>query len=94
MGHAGTIAGEWKGSDEMTTSYSLKNPYGYTQTGRLTYENTEKYIEVKGVNIHYHEAGEEHEDTIVFLHGGGYGASGWSVVIRRMNSSRLIGCMA
>ena len=61
----------------MTTSYSLKNPYGYTQTGRLTYENTEKYIEVKGVNIHYHEAGEEHDDTIVFLHGGGYGASGW-----------------
>src|SRR6266550_2096436 len=49
-------------------SYELKNPFGYTQTGRLTYENTEKYIDIKGVNIHYHEAGEEHADTIVFLH--------------------------
>ncbi len=50
---------------------------GKTQTGRLTYENTEKYIDINGINIHYHEAGEEHEDTIVFLHGGGLGASGW-----------------
>lgn len=50
---------------------------GKTQTGRLTYENTEKYIEIDGINIHYHEAGEEHPDTIVFLHGGGLGASGW-----------------
>ena len=58
-------------------SHELKNPYGYTQTGRLTYENTEAYIDVKGVKIHYHEAGQEHPDTIVFLHGGGYGASGW-----------------
>ena len=57
--------------------HELKNPYGYTQTGRLTYENTEDYIDVKGVKIHYHEAGKEHPDTIVFLHGGGYGASGW-----------------
>ena len=59
------------------TTHELKNPYGYTQTGRLTYENTEDYIDVKGVKIHYHEAGKEHPDTIVFLHGGGYGASGW-----------------
>ena len=50
---------------------------GKTQTGRLTYENTEKYIEIDGINIHYHEAGEEHPDAIVFLHGGGLGASGW-----------------
>jgi len=61
----------------VENKYGLKNPYGYTQTGKLTYENTEKYIDVKGVRIHYHEAGEEHPDTIVFLHGGGYGASGW-----------------
>jgi pimeloyl-ACP methyl ester carboxylesterase len=53
------------------------NTSGKTQTGRLTYENTEKYIEVNGINIHYHEAGEEHPDTVVFLHGGGLGASGW-----------------
>ncbi len=56
---------------------TLRNSKGLTQTGRLTYENTEKYIEVNGLNIHYHEAGEEHPDTIVFLHGGGLGASGW-----------------
>lgn len=63
----------------MTTArgHELKNPFGFTQTGKLTYENTEKYIDVFGVNIHYHEAGEQHPDTIVFLHGGGYGASGW-----------------
>jgi 4,5:9,10-diseco-3-hydroxy-5,9,17-trioxoandrosta-1(10),2-diene-4-oate hydrolase len=59
------------------SSYELKNAFGYTQTGRLTYENTEKYIDIKGVKIHFHEAGEDHADTIVFLHGGGLGASGW-----------------
>ena len=56
---------------------TLRNSKGLTQTGRLTYENTEKYIDVNGLNVHYHEAGEEHPDTIVFLHGGGLGASGW-----------------
>ena len=37
------------------------------QTGKLTYENTEKYIDVKGVRMHYHEAGEEHPDTIASI---------------------------
>lgn len=50
---------------------------GLTQTGRLTYDNTEQYIEVNGLNIHYHEAGAEHEHTVVFMHGGGLGSSGW-----------------
>jgi 2-hydroxy-6-oxonona-2,4-dienedioate hydrolase len=54
-----------------------RNTKGLTQTGGLTFENTEKYLQVNGINIHYHEAGEEHQDTIVFLHGGGIGASGW-----------------
>ena len=58
----------------MAFKYSTS---GKTQTGRLTYENTEQYITINGINIHYHEAGEEHEDAIVFLHGGGLGASGW-----------------
>jgi pimeloyl-ACP methyl ester carboxylesterase len=60
-----------------STTHDLKNPFGYTQTGTLTYENTEKTIDVKGLSIHYHEAGEQHPETIIFLHGGGYGASGW-----------------
>lgn len=68
-----------------TTTKALKNPYGFTQTGKLTYDNTEKYIDIKGVpggskdtvRIHYHEAGTQHPDTMVFLHGGGLGASGW-----------------
>lgn len=67
-----------------TALHVLKNSKGLTQTGKLTYENTEKYIKlkVKGgdkdeISIHYHEAGEQHPDTIVFLHGGGIGASGW-----------------
>jgi pimeloyl-ACP methyl ester carboxylesterase len=60
-----------------TTGQKLKNSKGWTQSGRLTYENTEQYIEVNGIKIHYHEAGTEHEHTVVFLHGGGLGTSGW-----------------
>ena len=60
-----------------TVRNDSRNTKGLTQTGRLTFENTEKYIQVNGINIHYHEAGEEHPDTIIFLHGGGIGASGW-----------------
>lgn len=56
---------------------TAKSTMGLTRSGRLTYENTEQYIKVNGINIHYHEAGVEHPDTIVFLHGGGLGASGW-----------------
>ncbi|WP_243788132.1 4,5:9,10-diseco-3-hydroxy-5,9,17-trioxoandrosta-1(10),2-diene-4-oate hydrolase [Saccharopolyspora gloriosae] len=31
-----------------------------------------------GLRLQYHEAGTEHADTVVMLHGGGPGASGWS----------------
>ena len=63
----------------MSSSGVAKNfmGQGLTQSGRLTYQNTEKNIEVNGLNIHYHEAGEEHEHTVVFMHGGGLGTSGW-----------------
>lgn len=48
-----------------------------TLTGRLTYSNTEKNVTIDGRLIHFHQAGTEHERTVVFLHGGGLGASGW-----------------
>jgi len=31
-----------------------------------------------GLRLHYHQAGEEHTETVVLLHGGGPGASAWS----------------
>jgi len=31
-----------------------------------------------GLRLHYHEAGTEHADTAILLHGGGPGASAWS----------------
>ncbi|MFE0023934.1 4,5:9,10-diseco-3-hydroxy-5,9,17-trioxoandrosta-1(10),2-diene-4-oate hydrolase [Amycolatopsis sp. NPDC059021] len=38
-----------------------------------------KYVETPGgLKLHYHEAGAEHPETVVFLHGGGPGASAWS----------------
>ena len=38
-----------------------------------------KYVEVgDGLRLHYHEAGTEHAETVVLLHGGGPGASAWS----------------
>jgi 2-hydroxy-6-oxonona-2,4-dienedioate hydrolase/4,5:9,10-diseco-3-hydroxy-5,9,17-trioxoandrosta-1(10),2-diene-4-oate hydrolase len=42
----------------------------------LTHDNTSRTATVHGLNIHYHEAGEG--TPIVFIHGGGPGASGWS----------------
>jgi 4,5:9,10-diseco-3-hydroxy-5,9,17-trioxoandrosta-1(10),2-diene-4-oate hydrolase len=48
-----------------------------------------RYIEVRdGLRLHYHEAGAEHPDTVVLLHGGGPGASAWS------NFGRTIGVFA
>ncbi len=38
-----------------------------------------KYVEVhSGLKLHYHEAGAEHAETVILLHGGGPGASAWS----------------
>ncbi|TVT01416.1 alpha/beta fold hydrolase [Amycolatopsis bartoniae] len=38
-----------------------------------------KYVEAgEGLRLHYHEAGTEHAETVVLLHGGGPGASAWS----------------
>ncbi|MDH3653914.1 MAG: alpha/beta fold hydrolase [Myxococcales bacterium] len=38
-----------------------------------------KYIEVgNGITMHYHEAGSGERGTVLFVHGSGPGASGWS----------------
>jgi 4,5:9,10-diseco-3-hydroxy-5,9,17-trioxoandrosta-1(10),2-diene-4-oate hydrolase len=38
-----------------------------------------KYVIVQGgLKLHYHEAGGEHPETVILLHGGGPGASAWS----------------
>ncbi|TVT55221.1 alpha/beta fold hydrolase [Amycolatopsis rhizosphaerae] len=44
-----------------------------------------KYVEVReGLRLHYHEAGSEHEETLILLHGGGPGASAWSNFARNI----------
>lgn len=42
----------------------------------ITYEDTSKTIRLPGGEVHYNEAGEGH--PVVFLHGSGPGATGWS----------------
>ncbi|NIH88129.1 4,5:9,10-diseco-3-hydroxy-5,9,17-trioxoandrosta-1(10),2-diene-4-oate hydrolase [Amycolatopsis granulosa] len=37
-----------------------------------------------GLRLHYHEAGTEHAETVVLLHGGGPGASAWSNFARNI----------
>jgi 4,5:9,10-diseco-3-hydroxy-5,9,17-trioxoandrosta-1(10),2-diene-4-oate hydrolase len=37
-----------------------------------------KYVQAGGLRLHYHEAGGEHAETVILLHGGGPGASAWS----------------
>ncbi|SNR57463.1 4,5:9,10-diseco-3-hydroxy-5,9,17-trioxoandrosta-1(10),2-diene-4-oate hydrolase [Haloechinothrix alba] len=43
------------------------------------------YAEAReGLRLHYHEAGTEHDETVVLLHGGGPGASAWSNFARNI----------
>ena len=37
-----------------------------------------KYVQAGDLKLHYHEAGAEHAETMILLHGGGPGASAWS----------------
>ncbi|MET8852167.1 4,5:9,10-diseco-3-hydroxy-5,9,17-trioxoandrosta-1(10),2-diene-4-oate hydrolase [Amycolatopsis sp. NPDC004625] len=37
-----------------------------------------KYVQAGSLKLHYHEAGAEHAETVILLHGGGPGASAWS----------------
>ena len=43
---------------------------------KITEETTSKFVDIDGLKIHYNEAGEG--KTILFLHGSGPGATGWS----------------
>ncbi len=42
----------------------------------LTEEGTSRFVHTKSGKVHYNEAGEGH--SVVFLHGSGPGATGWS----------------
>ncbi len=37
-----------------------------------------KYVQAGSLKLHYHEAGAEHAETVILLHGGGPGVSAWS----------------
>ena len=41
----------------------------------LTYESTSRYVQVNGVRVHYHEAGQG--PVLLLIHGGAPGAFGW-----------------
>jgi len=44
-----------------------------------------QFVEAQpGLRLHYHEAGSEHSDIVVLLHGGGPGASAWSNFARNV----------
>ena len=45
-------------------------------TVQLTEEGTSKYVQAGDIKLHYNEAGVG--ETLICLHGGGPGASGWS----------------
>lgn len=47
-------------------------------TSVLDFESTSRTAEVGGLRLHYHEAGPADGPPLVFLHGGGPGASSWS----------------
>ena len=56
-----------------------------TATEEITYESTSRFAQVRhDLRLHYHEAGVGHDTTIVLLHGGGPGASGWSNFARNI----------
>lgn len=37
-----------------------------------------KYVDAGGIKIHFHDDGEAEKGTVMFIHGSGPGASGWS----------------
>jgi 4,5:9,10-diseco-3-hydroxy-5,9,17-trioxoandrosta-1(10),2-diene-4-oate hydrolase len=46
----------------------------------VDFESTSKYVDVPGTRLHYHDTGADSGagNPVVFLHGGGPGASAWS----------------
>ncbi len=51
-------------------------------TETLTEQSTSKTVDANGFKIHYNEAGSG--DPVIFIHGGGPGASGWSNFVRNI----------
>jgi len=51
-------------------------------TAQLTEETTSKFVQAGDIRMHYNEAGTG--ETVVFLHGGGPGATGWSNFVRNI----------
>ncbi|MGB6243519.1 alpha/beta fold hydrolase [Gordonia sp. (in: high G+C Gram-positive bacteria)] len=43
----------------------------------VTYEGTKREIGTDAGVIRYHEAGEQHDDVLILLHGSGPGVNGW-----------------
>ena len=50
----------------------------------LTERSTSRYIQLEDMRLHYNEAGQG--ETVIMLHGGGPGASGWSNFSRNIGS--------
>lgn len=51
----------------------------------IDFESTSRMATLpSGLTLHYHEAGVEHDTTVVMLHGGGPGASCWSNFARNI----------
>ena len=51
-------------------------------TAQLTEEATSKFVQAGDIRMHYNEAGTG--ETVIFLHGGGPGATGWSNFVRNI----------
>lgn len=52
-------------------------------TQQLTDESTTKFVQAGNIRLHYNEAGTGSE-TVIMLHGGGPGATGWSNFARNI----------
>ena len=51
----------------------------------FTAESTSRFADLpSGLRLHYHEAGDRANETVIMLHGGGPGASAWSNFGRNM----------
>jgi len=51
----------------------------------LDFDETSRFTTLpSGLTLHYHEAGEQHANVVVLLHGGGPGATAWSNFGRNM----------